>query len=101
SPGTGGRDVRGSRGYIAPLSAAVYRAGSGLAPLPPERCGAMTSHGGAMAEWSSSGLQIRLHRFDSGSRLQTPAMRADRPAGRPACGAWYCGLGKARVALLE
>ena len=25
---------------------------------------------GAMAEWSCSGLQIRLRRFDSGSRLQ-------------------------------
>ena len=26
-------------------------------------------HGGELAEWLRSGLQIRVHRFDSGTRL--------------------------------
>lgn len=31
---------------------------------------AFHAHRGAVAEWLRSGLQIRLHRFDSGPRLQ-------------------------------
>ena len=29
---------------------------------------------GELAEWLRSGLQIRLHRFDSGTRLHLPAI---------------------------
>ena len=38
---------------------------------------------GAVAEWLRSGLQSRLHRFDSGPRLQTPQlMRGSKNARR-------------------
>ncbi len=40
---------------------------------------------GAMAEWLCSGLQSRVPRFDSGSRLQNKLLNIDRKAR-------YCGL---------
>ena len=37
------------------------------------------SHLGALAEWLRSGLQSRLHRFDSGGRLWIRAESSDLP----------------------
>ena len=48
-------------------------------PLPPRAEGANPPLHGDVAEWLRSGLQIRVHRFDSGRRLHDLAdLRTER-----------------------
>ena len=52
---------------------ADFRPDSRMLKLPAWRKGAnVAANTGELAEWLRSGLQIRVHRFESGTRLQVP-----------------------------